>query len=62
MLLSRARQVAYGVMLSGWVGSFSPVIARQRVRPKAGPMTGSGGRSSNLKTVRDYWMPRFRGA
>jgi hypothetical protein len=50
MLLSRARQVAYGVMLSGWVGSFSPVIARE------------GGRSSNLKTVRDYWMPRFRGA
>jgi hypothetical protein len=42
------------------------VIARQRVRPLAGPMTGSGGRSSDRRVVTtklgDYWMPRFRGA
>ena len=29
--------------------AYSAVIVRQRVRPKAGPMTGSGGRSSNRR-------------
>jgi hypothetical protein len=29
----------------------SAVIARQRVRPLAGPMTGSGGRSSNRQAI-----------
>ena len=37
------------------------VIARQRVRPSAGPMTGSRGRSSNRQRCYGYWMPRIRG-
>jgi hypothetical protein len=54
--------VVWGGMMLGWVDGLSAVIARQRVRPKAGPMTGSGGRSSKHRIVRDYWMPRLRGA
>jgi hypothetical protein len=34
----------------GWTVRLFVVIARE------------GGRSSNHKIVRDYWMPRFRGA
>ncbi len=33
-----------------WIIDFSVVIARE------------SGRSSNHKILRDYWMPRFRGA
>src|SRR5258708_4857777 len=32
-------------------GLASAVIVRQRVRPSAGPMTGSGGRSSNRGSI-----------
>jgi hypothetical protein len=45
----------------------SVVIARQPVRPSAGRMTGSGGRSSIPQTVMisgeaaEYWIPRMRG-
>jgi hypothetical protein len=49
----------------------SVVIVRQRVRPSAGPMTGSGGRSSKHRRLVlagvylnpsdwDYWMPRLK--
>jgi hypothetical protein len=38
------------VMIFGSVTRSSVVIARE------------GGQSSNHKTVRDYWMPRLRGA
>ena len=38
------------------------VIARQRVPPLSGPMTGSSGRSSNHQQCCGYWMPRIRGA
>ena len=38
------------------------VIVRQRVRPKAGPMTGSGGRSISCEIMgSEGWIPRLRG-
>jgi len=37
-------------MIFGWIVDLSVVIARE------------SGRSSNHKILRDYWMPRFRGA
>jgi hypothetical protein len=37
------------------------VIVRQRVRPKAGPLTGSGGRSSLCAVLGEGWIPRLRG-
>jgi hypothetical protein len=38
-----------------------PVMVRQRVRPAAGPMTGSGGPSSTRHPIGDYWIIRIRG-
>src|SRR4051794_35427687 len=65
-------EASKGEPVKAAIRPFSIVIARQRVRPLAGPMTGSGGRSSTPRASssgtaslrphpRDYWMPASAG-